>query len=406
MARPLRVSRPSWLLPALAVLACTLLLAGCDLFGPDDPGELPLPDDLALVAVMGGNTPGLRTFDLETLERSALIETDDRQPIGLVASPDGGRWYVSWNLDSHSDGDPRDVLAIFDPAKERFTKSRSWPDSSDVVAGVGNSRLIYDPVNDRVVTYANRATVQFFDAASLEPEGRHMIGVTEEEVVEAAVLAEGREEIYFGSYQKIHVYDLNEQEVTEAFSVEGHPVMQSSGFVELALSPDERYLYGTMFRGPGGPGTFFMMDLSSRQILTKKAVGSYAGMAVHPGGRYVYIDCPAGGMRTLIPTNKILRFDAQAREMEVFIDGPGALGLPGRALIADKITMVPGGEAFVIRNPIPARVRLDEGEEAAPSLLVVDTETKNVLTTYVPPRDEDGDVTGAVIDLAFAVVPE
>jgi hypothetical protein len=64
------------------------------------------------------------------------------------------------------------------------------------------------------------------------------------------------------------------------------------------------------------------------------------------------------------------------------------------------------GEAFVIRNPVPARTRLDENEEAAPSLLVVDTETKDVLATYVPPRDEDGAVTGAVIDLAFTVVPE
>jgi hypothetical protein len=129
-------------------------------------------------------------------------------------------------------------------------------------------------------------------------------------------------------------------------------------------------------------------------------------MAVHPSGRYVYVDCPAGGMRELIPTNKILRFDTQAREMEVFIDGHEGLGLPGRALIADKITMLPGGEAFVIRNPVPARTRLDEDEEAAPSLLVVDTETKDVLATYVPPRDEDGAVTGAVVDLAFTVVPE
>lgn len=387
-------------------LLVALVLAGCDLFGPDDPDELSLPDDLALVALMGGNTPGLRTFDPETLERSALIETDDRQPIGLVVSPDDERWYVSWTIGSYSDGDARYVLAAFDPARGRFVKRNSWPGTSEVVEGLSNSSLIYDPINDRIVAYDSHPAVQFFDAASLEPEGRHMIGVTEEEVVEAAVLAEEREEIYFGSYQKIHVYDLNEQEVTETFSVEGHPVLQSSGFVELALSPDERHLYGTMFRGPGGPGTFFVMDLTSGQILTKKVVGSYAGMAVHPGGRYVYVDCPAGGMRELIPTNKILRFDAQTREMEVFIEGGEALGLPGRALIADKITMLPGGEAFVIRNAIPARTRLDEDEEAAPSLLVVDTETKDVLATYVPPRDEDGAVTGAVFDLALTVVPE
>lgn len=395
--------RASHVFAVLVLCALAALLAGCDLFGSD---ESQLPGGPALIASMGGNTPGLRIFSSETLESSALIETDDRQPIGLALSPEDERWYVSWNLGSHSDGDPRDVLAIFDPARERFVKLRSWPDSSDVVRGVGNSRLIYDPVNDRIVAYASRATVQFFDAASLERKGRRMIGATEEEVVEAAVLAEEREEIYFGSYQEIHVYDLNKQEVTETFSMEGRPVLQSSGFVELALSPGERYLYGTMFRGPGGPGTFFMMDLSSGRILTKKEVGSYAGIAVHPSGRYVYVDCPAGGMRELIPTNKILRFDTQAREMEVFIDGHEGLGLPGRALIADKITMLSGGEAFVIRNPVPARTRLDEDEEAAPSLLVVDTETKDVLATYVPPRDEDGAVTGAVVDLAFTVVPE
>jgi hypothetical protein len=111
-------------------------------------------------------------------------------------------------------------------------------------------------------------------------------------------------------------------------------------------------------------------------------------------------------MRELIPTNKILRFDMQAREMEVFIGGGEALGLGYEGLIADKITMLPGGEGFVIRNPGPARTRLDEGKKGNPSLLVVDTETKDVLATYVPPRDEDGAVTGAVIDLAFTVMPE
>lgn len=395
---------------AVFVLLLAVVLAGapmgCDLFGLGDEEAQNLPSEPVLIASMTGNTEGLWLFDPSTLEREAIVEAVKGQTIqGMARSSNSGRWYLSWSVGSTLEGTHREVLAAVDPSTGQIVERASFSDRS--VAGP----LVYEPTRGEIVAYGSGSYgARFFDAETLKRVRRHPIGPTDSTEVPAAVVAADQGKIYFGSSRfrktrKVRVYDVSEQAVVRSFRPTADPALRESGVTDLALSPDGRFLYATTYSLQTG-GAFSAVELEAGEVIAEHPAGSYANLAVHPNGRYVYVDCPAGGMRELIPTNKILRFDMQAREMEVFIGGGEALGLGYEGLIADKITMLPGGEGFVIRNPGPARTRLDEGKKGNPSLLVVDTETKDVLATYVPPRDEDGAVTGAVIDLAFTVMPE
>ncbi|PEN08896.1 hypothetical protein CRI93_03880 [Longimonas halophila] len=366
--------------------------SGCDTVGPgDDPS---LPAGPAVIASVGGNAEGLWRFDLETLEPTSVVETD-RTPIGVTASPDHEHWYTAWGTGSALDGDTRKVLAILEPASGRITKRTSTPGSFR-----GRAPILYEPVNDQLVVFDLDGTAQFFDAATLELA--HELPVGE---VEGAAVAHTGEKIYIGvstaSGPRVRVYDPTEADIVNTISLP-----DNLGLSDVALSPDERYLFATTWSSLGPPGRFYMVDMKSSEVLFTGPVGSYAELAVTPDGRHVFIDCPAGGMLGHVPTNQVLRFDTQARELGVFIEGGEALGLGYEGLVADKITMLPGGEAFAIRNPSPARIRLDGGEQAIPALIKVDTETAEVLATYTPERDEEGYVKSYILHLGTATAPD
>jgi len=378
--------------PLLVLVLFAYVGSGCDLLAPgNDPS---LPAGPGLTASVGGNAEGLWRFDLETLEPTPVVETD-RTPIGVTASPDHKHWYTAWGIGSALDGDTRKVLAVLNPASGRITKRTSTPGSFR-----GRAPIRYEPVNDQLVVFDLDGTAQFFDAVTLELA--HELPVGE---VEGAAIAHTGEKMYVGvsteSGPRVRVYDPKEKDIVNTISLP-----DNLGLSDVALSPDERYLFATTWSSLGPPGRFYMVDLKSSEMLFTGPVGSYAELAVTPDGRHVFIDCPAGGMLEHVPTQQVLRFDTQTRELEVFIDGrTNDLDIPNVALIADKITMLPGGEAFVIRNPLAARVRLDDDDQAIPALIKVDAETAEVLATYTPERDVEGDVKSYILHLGTATVP-
>ena len=381
------------------LLVVLLVLAGCDLFNDGEKHSLPAEGSV-LIASMDGNEPGLWLFDPQTLERTAVVETEKRVPRGVAFSPNFEHWYLSWGIGSQLDGDAHNVQATIDPVSGRITKRVATPDLS-----IGGYQLIYEPQNDHVVAYGNGSgDVQFFDAETLELVHERSIG-DPDSFVAAAVVAEERGKIYFGvgteSEDQIYVYDTADQEISSAIPLPGPP----PSFSDLALSPDERYLFATTWSSLGGPGRFYMVDLDTGEtIFDETPVGKKANLAVSPDGRYVYIDCPAGGLwRQFIPTQKVLRFDAEALEMDVFIDGAEGMGLKtDAAFIAGQVTMSPKGDALVMK--VPGAVKTPEGEEV--DLVRVDAKTGQALETYRLPRDEQGRVHASVRQLHFGIAPE
>jgi DNA-binding beta-propeller fold protein YncE len=394
----------------LALLAAAMLLqvwVGCDLLGTSGEKKAPsIPEKAVLAASMVTDESGLWIFDSETLQRKRIVKSlSGDPPSGMIFSPDGRRLYLTWSKGPPTPGGiTTRVLARLDTRTWEIKKRRTLPDTSR-----GSASLVYDSTRAQIIAYGrNDGVVEFYDAETLEPKEKLPLAPEE---VDAVALAPNRDVLYFDarsdSGHQVQVYDPDTRTITGRLRLTDDPTLQQSAHSDLALSPDERFLYATTYLSPGGPGRFYMVDLESGEAVFEGPAGGYSNLAVHPGGRYVYIDCPAGGWRELTPTNQILRFDREAREMEVFIDGGGELGLPYEGLIADEITMLPGGEAFVIRNPIPARTQHEEDDPELPSLLQVDTETGDVHATYVPPRDEQGYVYPSAVGRMWAgVVPK
>jgi DNA-binding beta-propeller fold protein YncE len=377
-----------------ALCALAVVPVGCDLVDSDesDDGDDTSPSGPVLVATMGGDMPGVWTFNPDSLEPAPLVETQDRIPLGVAASPDNERWYSAWSTGSFQEGTGRNVLAAIDPVERRIVERRSRPADRAFTAP-----LLYEPVNDQIVVPDVRDTTQFFDVETLELVREQRIVGSNSDVVDA-VVAEKREKMYVGAVteggDQIVAYDLAEREITTTIPVAGLP----AGLSDIALSPDERYLFAMTWKDFSSPGTFYMVDLETGETVFEGGpVGKKANLAVHPNGRYVYVDCPAGGGLDALPTNRLTRFDVEARKLEVFLDSGEDLGLGSEGLVTDQITMLPGGEAFVVKDPVPS--------EHDPSLFAVDAETGAVRATYTPPHEEDGTVKNYVWRLDVATIP-
>jgi DNA-binding beta-propeller fold protein YncE len=382
-----------FVLCALAVVG-----GGCDLFGAADDGDdggTALPEGPAVAASMdGGEDSALWVFDAGTLERTAVIETEDGFPDGVAFSPNYERWYVSWDIGI--DEDARNVREILDPTTGNITKRVTTSDLS-----VGDGPLFYEPITDHVV--ANGSDVEYFDPETLELTGRPF-----EDGGRVAV-AEERGELYFVSDRnEISVYDAAERELLRTIRLP-----RARWLMDIGLSPNEDHLFATSWpRDFERPGRFHVVDLETGETVFEGGpVGKSANLAVCPDGRYVYIDAPGGGPLAQAPsTGKVYRFDVEARELEVFLDwrggGPSEV-TGGHGLAADYITMLPDGDAFVILNRAAYVDYRPEAEgEPAPPLLKIDAETGEVLATYTLPRDDGGYIRATVRQLHFGVVPE
>ena len=388
---------------AVFVLLLAVVLAGapmgCDLFGLGDEEAQNLPSEPVLIASMTGNTEGLWLFDPSTLEREAIVEAVKGQTIqGMARSSNSGRWYLSWSVGSTLEGTHREVLAAVDPSTGQIVERASFSDRS--VAGP----LVYEPTRGEIVAYGSGSYgARFFDAETLKRVRRHSIGPTDSTEVPAAVVAADQGKIYFGSSRfgktrKVRVYDVSKQAVVRSFRPTADPALRGSGVTDLALSPDGRFLYATTYSLQTG-GAFSAVELEAGEVIAEHPAGSYANLAVHPNGQYVYVDCPAGGRRNLIPTQQVLRFDVTNRKIEVFIDDPDAVGIQNVALIADDITTLPSGEAVVFKNPIAQRIQIDEGDPQNPSLIKVDAESGELLGSHTLPRDDRGYVKAGILDV-------
>jgi outer membrane protein assembly factor BamB len=352
---------------------------------------------------MTGNTEGLWLFDPKTLERETVVEALEGQTIsGMATSSNPERWYLSWSEGSTLEGTHRDVLAVFDPSTGQIVERATFSDLS--VAGP----LVYERTRDEIVAYGSGSYgARFLDAKRLELNRQHPIGPTDSVEVPAAVVAADQGKIYFGTSRfgetrKVRVYDVSEQAVVRSFRPTADPALRGSGVVDLAHSPDGRSLYVTTYSRDTG-GAFSAVDLETGEVIAEHLAGSYANLAVHPNGRYVYVDCPAGGWRGLIPTKRVLRYNVEARKVEVFIDGAQGRGIKGlgtdAALVATHITALPRDQGIVMVVSGPTR----DGEDV--HMVRVDRETGKALSTYSLPRDERGYLRAAITDLQLSSGP-
>jgi hypothetical protein len=119
----------------------------------------------------------------------------------------------------------------------------------------------------------------------------------------------------------IGVYSLDSMKVIETIRLFNNIEYPGLTSVDIECSPDDKFLYLSAFnwRGLGGFGSFFIIDLTRKVIIDEFRVGSLSQLAVSPDGRSVYISDPAGYLLDLPGSGNVWKYDVQRNSMQVLI---------------------------------------------------------------------------------------
>ena len=386
------------------IIVSSLLLASCGLLDSDpnhdpidDNGKPGLPDNLVLLATTFGHGEGIWTFDPGTLEVQDTLFTGFTWSINYAS--DYRTVYTAWR-DPSSNMNKANAIDV--ETKEKVKTQELW-----------NPIVKLDRTGTRLISML--AGIQMLDAHTFE------------------ILHEGHTDIYnltvkiAASPVKDEFYALINEDFRSGLS--GLMIFDAQTFsvksiipltddenrhrnmhgYYIDVSPDGRYVYATVFNWGGRYGSFHVIDLQKEEQIFEAQCGGFSWLGVSPDGQYVYISDPAGTPFSLIglshefePTNQILRYDVERREMEVFANGAEDLSLSGPNLITSSIAVAPDSRSMFIR--VLSGGETEEG--ISPSIIHVDTRTRELLNVYSSSPDPDGYVRPSLHYLKIGFKPD
>lgn len=85
---------------------------------------------------------------------------------------------------------------------------------------------------------------------------------------------------------------------------------------------DDKYLFCTAWnwRGLGGYGSFFVIDLLKKTIIKEFEVGAFSKLAMSPDGNSIYISDPGGYLYGFASTGKVWKYDVKMNSNSVLIN--------------------------------------------------------------------------------------
>jgi hypothetical protein len=385
------------------IIISSLLLASCGLLDSDpnhdlndDNGKPGLPDNSVLLATTDGRGSGIWTFDPGTLEvQDTLL---NRFIWSINYASDYRTLYTAWR-DRNSN--IRKAYAIDVETREIVRKQEIW--SPIVKLDRTGTRLISMGIG-----------IQMLDAHTFEilHEGHTDIFNPTAKIAASPVKDEFyaliNEDLRSG-LSGLMIFDAQTFSVKSIIPLtddENRRRGMQGSYIDV--SPDGRYVYATASNWESY-GSFHVIDLQKEEQIFEAQCGGFSWLGVSPDGRYVYISDPAGAPFTLVglsyefvPTNQILRYDVERRDMEVFVDGAEELGLSGPNLITSSIAVAPDSRSMFIR--ILSAGETDEG--ISPSIIHVDTRTRELLNVYRLTPDPDGFVRSYLHQLKIGFKPD
>lgn len=355
---------------------------GCKKEGPVDGGGTDQPQMIsALFASVDGNWTGIWVFDTDSL---SIIDSFPTQygavPFSIEFSPDYSLWYtiLQDNSNNHT------IFSIDARTKNIFQQTLTQ-----------NPFLISADNGKYLIGYYIKVT-EIFDRRTFILTRLDSLGW-----VDRAVACPKTSKIYLLSQSynlsdpgpRVVVYDLQDFNIKRVIEFADSTSRKRMGSAAIAISPDGKYLFLTVFNwvGGGGYGSFHAIDLKTDQVVAEFLCGKFSQMGVSLDGRYVYITDPAGYLYEMNPTGHLLRYDVYARTMELFIDWvPYNItgGAHGSRLITDQIVILPDNRTMFLTTPNGQTI---EGENIA--IMKFDLDTKQVMCIYSIPPDYRGYIT-------------
>lgn len=373
----------------ILIMIALLFFGSCNLLNSDEsiePAEV--PEYLKLYSTVFGQGRGLWTFTADSLVAIDTLSTEEVW--GIQFSSDYQIYYGGW-WDNESGS--HNVYAFDMNTQEILMEREVW-----------NSVVTIDHKNEQLIGMGANDGIQVID---LKDFGLVFEGYTQfrNNALKAAISPTKNE--YYTLVNKkgisgvsgLVVFNTNTTKIETVIPLTDDDIrkrtMQGSF---LDVSPDGRYVYATVFnwQSGGGYGSFHVFDMEKREQVFEADCGSFAWIGVSPNGRYVYLSDSAGTPYNTIgisyeftPSNTILRYDVQRRQIDIFADGGSTFGLSDTendVLITSSIAVLPDSRSMYIRVLAGGQTI----DSLSPSIMHVDTRTKEILNVFTPEPDPDG----------------
>ena len=354
---------------SVALTAFLLLnLLSCDDSGVgpgDDPP--PLPDDDALYLSMDGTEAGLWILNANSLELIDSMITAPGVPWTIEFSPSYSNWYSCWgrsaNYSIYSCG--LQPLSIQNSRQLQFAKYalvKSF-DEKYLIAYGYKGIDIFDRIT---LSLIHQDTSSIFDSYS---------GIISSKIYSRIYFGwvENQEFVGFG------IYSLDSMKVIETirlFNSSNYPGLSDVDFV---ITPDEKFLFLSAWnwRGLGGFGSFFVIDLIQKKLVDEFRVGAFSQLGMSPDGQSVYISDPGGHLYNLPSSGKIWHYNVKNNIMDVIVNN---------LYYSDRITVAEDNRTLFITPDVA--FNLQNGEKAW--LVKVDAMTGQIIKSYPVSYDSTG----------------
>lgn len=345
-----------------------LYLSSCDDSGVgpvNDPP--PLPDDAAVYLSMDGTEAGLWILNANTLELIDSMITAPGVPWTIEFSPDNNTWYSCWgrSADYSIYSCNLQPLTIKNRVQLLYAKSslvKSY-DEKYLIAYGYKGIDIFDRVS---LSLTHQDTSSIFDSYS---------GLSYSQIGKGVYfgLVENREFVGFG------IYSLDSMKVTETIRLFNSVNYPGLSDVDFVITQDGTFLFLSAWnwRGFGGFGSFFIIDLAQKRIINEFQVGAFSQLAISPDGQSIYISDPGGYLFNLPSSGKVWRYDVKSSSIHVLINN---------LYYSDRITVAEDNRTLFITPDVA--FDLQNGEKAW--LVKADALNGQILDYYPVSYDSTG----------------
>lgn len=360
----------------LSLLSIVIIFHTCDSNPLVDDGNV---NPFALIASIDGNFTGIKFYDACNFSNSDTLSVTLGVPLFIESKNDFSSLYsvVSDQYGNNNllvfTGKPYGISSVNPCIGWRVSKSYS---------------------EKYLFVYGDFfTTLQVFDADNIRLlKEQALVGRI------SLMIASTSKELMYGvridtNYTGVFTYNIDTfsiQKETQISNIAERPV-------DIAISPNGRFVFFTTLLGSQFISKFYAFDLTTDQVISEEFCPAIASICMSPDGQSVYITDPAGYLYQLPPTGKLLKYNVVNKTIEVFIDWvPYNLtgGLYGGRLITERITISEDGRYLFITTPVGLT---SSGESI--DVIKFRINDKKVVGFLSLPLDERGYKTESVVNV-------
>ncbi|MDT3695504.1 MAG: hypothetical protein ROY99_03865 [Ignavibacterium sp.] len=291
-----------------------IIFASCDdLENIYVPPLQPLPENAAIFLSIDGTKGGLRIYNANSFQLMDSLITTPAAPWNVEFSPENDRLYSIWH------GSPSYIHDLYEIGLKPLRINRY------IRLFPGYYALTMNSNNNLLIAFGSKG-IQVYDRTSMSFLTQDTISIGETNTGIAA--ANIYNIVYYPMYDinnnliGFGIFDLDLFKTVDSIVVFKNLSYSGLANSDILISKDDKYLFCTAWnwRGLGGYGSFFVIDLLKKTIIKEFEVGAFSKLAMSPDGNSIYISDPGGYLYGFASTGKVWKYDVKMNSNSVLIN--------------------------------------------------------------------------------------